>query len=380
MGFAWQYEFWPTVAAFEAHLAQHDPRICAWVEGIVYHHTAIPTLAQWRGRASMDGLARYYRDEAPWTDAQGRQRKGWSAAPHLFVAPEGIYQGTPLDVPGIHALGANANRWGLEVVGDYTRVRWADTLAELALGAGAALLRWRGIAPSRQTVQGHSDYNKPTCPGKAIDLAWVAAEVARRAGTVPSEVLTLAPAPAQQPITQDSLIVHAPRAAAGNLLRTILRRPTGHYTPEDVSYIVRRYETVCLAADVDPLIAVAQMVHETGNLTSAWSQRPHRNPAGLGVTGAPGKGLSFARWDDAIDAHVGRLLAYAVVPSQATPAQQRLVERALSYRSLPAPFLGSAPSLRGLTSRWATDAVEPHDPLTYAEKLARTANALREAA
>jgi hypothetical protein len=30
------------------------------------------------------------------------------------------------------------------------------------------------------------------------------------------------------------------------------------------------------------------------------------------VTGEPGVGISFASWDEAVRAHVGRLLAYAI--------------------------------------------------------------------
>jgi len=121
---------------------------------------------------------------------------------------------------------------------------------------------------------------------------------------------------------------------------------------------------------------LAQMIHETGCLTSWWSQRPRRNPAGIGVTGAtregapdappgPGwtwddrssfwrEGWSFPTWaDHAIPAHLGRLLAYALTDAQASDAQRRLIDYALQYRSLPAGYRGCAPTITGLNGRWA---------------------------
>jgi hypothetical protein len=118
---------------------------------------------------------------------------------------------------------------------------------------------------------------------------------------------------------------------------------------------------------IDPLVAIAQMIHETNNLSSWWAARPRRNPAGIGVTGqqrtaqpkggvwqrddAAGcwkAGLAFATWRDAIAAHTGRLLAYALPAKQRTPAQQEGVARALKYRGLPAKLHGSAPTLKRL--------------------------------
>jgi hypothetical protein len=85
----------------------------------VVHHTWRPTTAQWAGMRSMQALQRFYAE------------KGWTAAPHLFVAPDGIWLFTPLRDVGIHAGTGNSGYsngkfWysiGVEVVGDYDRVR-----------------------------------------------------------------------------------------------------------------------------------------------------------------------------------------------------------------------------------------------------------------
>ncbi len=163
-------------------------------------------------------------------------------------------------------------------------------------------------------------------------------------------------------------IIASPSASFEQLAAAILSREHGEYTEYDIrGVIVPTYYSLCTEVGVDPNIAIAQMILETGNLTSFWAARPQRNPAGIGVTGqrrhvSPAnparwayntqrqcweRGLSFATWrDDAIPAHVGRLLAYALPKGGENAAQRSLIERALSYRWLPDRMRGSAPIIR----------------------------------
>ena len=151
--------------------------------------------------------------------------------------------------------------------------------------------------------------------------------------------------------------------------------------------IVPAYFAVCASVGLDAAIVLAQLIHETGNLTSWWSQRPRRNPAGIGVTGAVGnpaahrswvkrgplwvEGVAFPTWGTGRDpAHLGRLLAYTLPAGQGTPAQQQLIAQALAIRPLPAAFRGAATRLQGLNGRWAWPG------LFYAQKLAALANTL----
>src|ERR1041384_7528210 len=110
MPFAADIRRWPTIQAFERHLANYDPMIAAWADGVTLHHTYTPTLDQWRGMRSVEGTRNYYRDTL-----------NWNAGPHLFLAhgtgnPEwdGIYQLTPLNQSGIHAGACNSHMWGIE--------------------------------------------------------------------------------------------------------------------------------------------------------------------------------------------------------------------------------------------------------------------------
>ena len=66
-------------------------------------------------------------------------------------------------------------------------------------------------------------------------------------------------------------------------------------------------------------------------------------------------------------AQMGRLCAYATVPSGRSASQTALVNAAMAYRSLPATFHGSAQTLEGLNGRWSVIT-------TYADKVDQIAH------
>jgi hypothetical protein len=168
-------------------------------------------------------------------------------------------------------------------------------------------------------------------------------------------------------VTRRSLLIAPPRASAPMFESYMCARPHGRYSDANVRTIVSLYEETATAVGLDPLLVVAQMVLETGNLSSEWSQRPRRNPAGIGVTGAPGEGVSFSSWKLAVRAHVGRLLAYSLASGEETPAQLKLIDEALKVRPLPERLRGGASNLGKLSGTWAADT-------QYATKIVRVAN------
>jgi hypothetical protein len=116
----------------------------------------------------MLGMARFYRDT-----------RKWDRGPHLYVvsgAPnpstDGIWQLTPLSIPGIHGNACNSDHWGVEIVGDYDNQRWDAGTSVLALGTIEALLAWAGQGSER--LNRHRDCvgvdPEKTCPGTAIGL------------------------------------------------------------------------------------------------------------------------------------------------------------------------------------------------------------------
>src|SRR4029079_7551967 len=107
------------------------------------------------------------------------------------------------------------------------------------------------------------------------------------------------------------------RAPAQRVTRHLLSLEHGDYAEEDVRRVCQLYYRTARSVGLDPLVVIAQMYLETGHLTSFWSQRPRRNMAGIGVTGEPGVGLSFASPPAGIQAHGGRHLRLR------TPARAR---------------------------------------------------------
>lgn len=203
------------------------------------------------------------------------------------------------------------------------------------------------------------------------------AQIARPAGRKTDPLgldlaLLRAPSPAYM---EDSPILGATQASALTVAERLVKARQ-HYTPAEIRAIVTSYYRTSTLVGLNPLLAVAQMAHETGYLTSWWCDRApgasgRRNPAGIGVTGAtrpltdprpappdvwqpdPDAGLwrrgyVFPNWEAAVTAHVGRLLAYAVPPERRTPAQRALVTEATEARPLPDRVHGSAPTLKQL--------------------------------
>jgi hypothetical protein len=189
--------------------------------------------------------------------------------------------------------------------------------------------------------RGAKKAERPRSMPKAIPRAWrdayarleqtFASKATTKPTVKPADDGAPAPqAPAKRPVTTKTKLLAKSRATQKALESYMLARKHGRYSDDEVRAILASYTTTATEAGLDPLLVVSQMVLETGNLTSHWSQRPRRNPAGIGVTGKPGAGVSFASWDDAVHAHVGRLLAYALPKGRENAAQRALIEEALA--------------------------------------------------
>lgn len=195
-------------------------------------------------------------------------------------------------------------------------------------------------------------------------------------------------------VTPDTPILTIPSCTLLQAQRWFSQRDVGEYRKggEDAvnATILPAYWRVATSAGVDPCLAVAQMAHETAHLTSALSQRRDpfgnnlRNPAGIGINGdtspgpAPGfvwdsdreawrRCVGFPSWDVAIQAHIGRLIAYALKKGNDT--QEALVATALAAR--PLGRRGFAPTLRSLGGTWSANKG------TYGESIARIMNEMR---
>lgn len=141
------------------------------------------------------------------------------------------------------------------------------------------------------------------------------------------------------------------------------------YTLDDLRAILWAYTDYCPTIGLDTLAVTAQMALETTWLASDWAAVPNRNPAGIGVTGQPGVGLRFPSWSDAMRAHCGRLLAYALPLGAETPRQDDVIAEALHWRPLSDSRRGIAPTVGKLAGTWAAD-------LAYGTSIANRGNAI----
>lgn len=160
-------------------------------DSIVLHHTAIPSAswaryprgAQWDAREQgLSIRAIYFKRQKQLAAIRDYYAsKGWDSGPHLFIDDLWIWLFTPLYDVGTHARGGNSWRIdgklhysiGIEVVGYYEHRVWPAAVARLVGGAVAALHARLGTfaiehRPGPGGISSHRDYNKPSCPGKAI--------------------------------------------------------------------------------------------------------------------------------------------------------------------------------------------------------------------
>jgi N-acetyl-anhydromuramyl-L-alanine amidase AmpD len=233
----------------------------------------------------------------------------------------------------------------------------------------AQMVRHRDISPGRKT--------DPAPPA----LDW---EAFRRA-------VYAEPAVA---FTADSTLVGRAVAPDAEVIRAwakLCRARGTPYTDHDLLHVIGpEYAKLCNLTGLRLPLVLAQVAHETGWLTSFWAQRPQRNPAGIGVNGEKRqtepqqsgwafnpqrqqweKGLSFPTWqEDAIPAHVGRLLAFALPPGERFGPVVPLVDKALRWRALPLAYQGKGRTLAELGRIWANPG------LTYGARVADTANAI----
>ncbi len=164
----------------------------------------------------------------------------------------------------------------------------------------------------------------------------------------------------------------------------------GSYTLQDYKSILLSYEQACKKGNINPYLAVAQMVKETDFCRSWWSQRPRRNPAGLGVTGETlphepatksewafdGKvwrrGYSFPSWDISAMAHIGHLLTYLYTEQELNRAQSLLVATDPRSKAVPKEWRGKIKTLKDLEGKYAIPGIG------YGRSIATIANVLKQ--
>lgn len=331
-----------------------------------------------------------------------------------------------------HAPGASHRSIGLEHAGfaRQSPAEWADEYSTQMLLRSARLaasicrqygipVRFVDAAGLRAGAAGittHAEVSKAFPdkgsghwdPGPHFPMLGYLADVGRELARLEAPPVGRALVTESLPIVGGTASISATQAIAH------LADGTTKYTRQALSEIVAAYMATCERAGVDVAIPLGQLAHETGPepearnkrgpLTSDWSQRPYRNPAGIGVTGqhASGKkpsaastpanhiwmwhetrqrwevGVAFPAWTQSAPAHVGRLLGYALVDEAATAKQRELIAEAARWRSIPSTVRGGASTLAELGKArnprgigWASPGTE------YGARIADQINRLR---
>jgi len=148
------------------------------VHKVFLHHTWKPTPSSWDGYHTILAMKAYYERQL-WNDAKGVLHEGWTAGPHIFVAPDGIWLFSDLHFDGVGVAGHNTSTRHVEMVGDYDNVEPTGDILVNTLGVLALLHRKFGLPPEHLGF--HRDYSTKTCPGSAVSknkiitqtLAWL---------------------------------------------------------------------------------------------------------------------------------------------------------------------------------------------------------------
>jgi hypothetical protein len=154
-----------TLATFADYLASLPPPDWPGVgnpRGSTGHNTYIPTVAQWRGKASMESMIATYTAKSP----------PWDRGPHFYLAlgspnpkNDGIWQMTPPTIPGIHGVTCNPSHFGIELVGNFQSRAPSLPQQQLLINVLVLLHTWAHIGA---VFNMHRDCVARTCPGDAF--------------------------------------------------------------------------------------------------------------------------------------------------------------------------------------------------------------------
>lgn len=126
---------------------------------VYVHHTASPDTYQWHGLSTLQNIFIIY------------AARGWGAGPHLFVADDGIWEGTPCNRDGIGVAYHNYQTRHIETVGNYTsRLPFGATLANVVAATGILLQKPAPLSTDR--IRQHRWDGQTSCPGNAWSVRW----------------------------------------------------------------------------------------------------------------------------------------------------------------------------------------------------------------
>lgn len=130
------------------------------IDKIILHH-AEDTVEQWeRGEISCLFYKKMY------------EEKGWESGPHLFVATEGVWLFTDIDIQGRHSNEGNSGSVGVEMVGNFDEKLPSGEVWENTKVVLKVLLKKFNLKP--EDIHFHREYNpNKSCPGNIVTKEWI---------------------------------------------------------------------------------------------------------------------------------------------------------------------------------------------------------------
>lgn len=134
------------------------PAASRGIEEVVLHHFWSPTLAQYRGLTTWEGVRRYHMQDRGWTDI------GY----HFGADAQGRYWiGRDYRRSGAHVLNRNAHTLGVAMPGNFDV---EDPTASVTFAARLVSVLCRRFDLGPRAVRFHREFADKSCPGKRIDL------------------------------------------------------------------------------------------------------------------------------------------------------------------------------------------------------------------
>lgn len=131
---------------------------------IALHNTGSPSLAMRPDGLTathINNLVSHYRD-----------KRGWSAGPHLFVDDKQIWVFTPLTTQGVHSPSWNNIALGLEMLGDFQTELFNSgrgaKVRDNAVAAMASLSEVLGLDPHTMRLHKEDPATTHACPGANV--------------------------------------------------------------------------------------------------------------------------------------------------------------------------------------------------------------------
>lgn len=138
------------VAIKETHLSFRSLENRTRTDAIIVHHI---------GNTNADVSAA--------TVHQWHLANGWAGIGyHFLIRKDGtIEQGRPMGTIGAHCYGENNHTVGINLVGNFMTAQPETAQMRSAARLIAAVCRFYGMQPGKNTIFGHRDFNATACPG-----------------------------------------------------------------------------------------------------------------------------------------------------------------------------------------------------------------------